>query len=450
MMIDPINYFLPYQLDWINEPAPFAIAVKSRRIGFTHTQAFKAVQDRVHGGERPCDYWHSSADLTASTEFIQDCRTWAEVFNVGAQLVEAEEVIEDEKITTLQLRFSSGRKIVAGSSNPKFLRSKGGDVGLDEFAFHERGRELLKAAHASALFWRHNLRIWSSENGQGTAFAQIVDAARAGRLKASVHTVTVLDAIEQGIVEKILKLKSRDDKTRKEWLDDLRATCPDQETFDQEFLCIRSSDAMSLLNYDLIKGCEADLPLLQSPEELPSDGIFYAGYDVGRQRDLSVLWVLQKVGDVFVTRMVRELAKVDYTSQEGLLNVLMANRAVRRICIDSTGIGDMLAERSTQKWGSRAEKVHFTAPVKSDLAMPLLRLFQDKLIRIPESDLIREDLHKTRKSVTAAGNIRLDAGASDESGHADRFWALGLAYHAADAVRIHKPTIFMARKPLGF
>jgi phage FluMu gp28-like protein len=48
-------------------------------------------------------------------------------------------VIDDEKITTLVMTFANGNKIVAGSSNPKFFRSKGGAAGLDEFAFHRDG-----------------------------------------------------------------------------------------------------------------------------------------------------------------------------------------------------------------------------------------------------------------------------------------------------------------------
>jgi len=69
--------------------------------------------------------------------------------------------------------------------------------------------------------------------------------------------------------------------------------------------------------------------------------------------------------------------------------------------------------------------------VKAELAMPLLRLFQDRLVRIPSDPTVREDLHKVRKIVTASHNVRLDA-PRDSDGHADRFWALALAYHGHD------------------
>jgi phage FluMu gp28-like protein len=53
-----------------------------------------------------------------------------------------------------------------------------------------------------------------------------------------------------------------------------------------------------------------------------------------------------------------------------------------------------------------------------------------------------------RKIVTAANNVRLDAD-RDQDGHADRFWALGLAYHAADDLKIPLPPPLM-RKPAGW
>ena len=75
--------------------------------------------------------------------------------------------------------------------------------------------------------------------------------------------------------------------------------------------------------------------------------------------------------------------------------------------------------------------VIFTAPRKSSLAIPFKGLFEDRRIRITDDDDLREDLHKTRKVITAGGNVRLSAD-SDDAGHADRFWAGALMRDAAD------------------
>jgi phage FluMu gp28-like protein len=90
----------------------------------------------------------------------------------------------------------------------------------------------------------------------------------------------------------------------------------------------------------------------------------------------------------------------------------------------------MLAEEAQLKFGQyKVEQVQFTPAVKMEMGMPLLAAFQDRNVRIPAVPAIREDLHKTRKTTTAAGNVRLEAD-SDDAGHADRFWALALALHA--------------------
>ena len=166
---------------------------------------------------------------------------------------------------------------------------------------------------------------------------------------------------------------------------------------------------------------------------------------MGRKHDRSVLWVLEKVGDVFWTRVLRVLSDATFTAQEDLLHLLMAGRSVRRLCVDSTGIGGCWPSGCCQRWGHRVEPVHFSAPVKGELAMPLVRLFQDKLVRIPAAPEVREDLHKVRKVVTAAGNVRLEA-PRDDAGHADRFWALALATHAADESKAKLPAPLRASR----
>ncbi len=434
------NLLCPYQVAWLRDPAPMAVCEKSRRIGWTWTQALGVVLDRIEGTPGRSHYYHTSADMTASLEFIKDCEEWAQMANAVAHIEDGKEVIDDDEINTLVMTFANGNKIVAGSSNPKFFRSKGGAAGLDEYDFHQNQRELFKAAHATAMFWGYPLRIWSSVNGQGTYMDSMVQMILAGKLNASYHKVTVLDAVEQGIVERIRMRRDKldhvpepDESARRDWLAELRGTCPDEDTWNQEYLCIRSTDASSLLNYDLLRPCEvANLQLFDSPPAEPARS-YYAGFDVGRKHDLSVLWVIERVGDVYWTRTVRVMDRVNFSAQEGVLNQLLSlpGAGVKRLCIDSTGIGMQMAERLQERWGRyRVEAVNFTSNVKAELAMPLRRLFEDKLIRIPMDDAVREDLRKVRQIVTAAGNVRFDA-SHDTDGHADRFWSLALAYHAA-------------------
>jgi phage FluMu gp28-like protein len=87
-------------------------------------------------------------------------------------------------------------------------------------------------------------------------------------------------------------------------------------------MCVPSTDATSLLSYDLIAGVRGREPaaLRRHHESAATAGGLYAGFDVGRKRDLSVLWVLEKVGDVFWTRILRTFDRVNFTAQEGAIN----------------------------------------------------------------------------------------------------------------------------------
>src|SRR5918992_1911110 len=94
-------------------------------------------------------------------------------------VVVAEQCIDDEEgIRALVLRFEKGGRVVAGSSNPKFFRSKGGDTDADEFAFHAQPRELYKAMQPAALMWGHQLRLWSTHNGEGSYFNKLIRAGK--------------------------------------------------------------------------------------------------------------------------------------------------------------------------------------------------------------------------------------------------------------------------------
>src|SRR5687768_7951690 len=140
------RYLLPYQRQWVRSPEAVCVAEKSRRIGWTYASAFRAVDRRVW---LKTDLFYTSADLSAAREFIEACQRWAGIFKVVA-VDEGEQCIDEEEgITALVLRFETGGRVVAGSSNPKFFRSKGGDADADEFAFHAQPRELYKAMQRS-------------------------------------------------------------------------------------------------------------------------------------------------------------------------------------------------------------------------------------------------------------------------------------------------------------
>ena len=102
-----------------------------------------------------------------------------------------------------------------------------------------------------------------------------------------------------------------------------------------------------------------------------------------------------------------------------------------RSAFDYTGLGIGWGDDAQDKFGSyKVECVTFTSRVKEELAYPLRSAMEDRRLRIPYDPKIRADLRQVTKQVTIAGNVRFTAERTVD-GHADHFWALALAIHAA-------------------
>jgi phage FluMu gp28-like protein len=166
--------------------------------------------------------------------------------------------------------------------------------------------------------------------------------------------------------------------------------------------------------------------------DFPSQGgECFLGVDIGRCHDLTVFWLLEKRGEILLTRKVLCMGNAPFSSQESELQRFFTLAHLRRVCIDQSGIGRQFFERSVEKFGKcHVEGVAFTNSVKERLAYQLREVFENRAIRIPGDDFIRADLRSVRRETTFAGNIRF-AGDRGKDGHADRFWALALAIHAA-------------------
>lgn len=417
------KYFLPYQINWLKDESKIKIWEKSRRIGATYVQAYEDVRDCIAG--KVPSVWFSSADESAAKEYILYCSMWAKLFDKGAKDL-GELVIESDKsIKTFTIEFSNGKRINALSSNPKAFRSKGGKVVLDEFAFHTDAPALWKAAKP-VITWGFPLRILSTHHGQQSLYFKFIDQIKKGKLNWSLHTTTIYDAVNDGIVDKILGKKATLQE-KENWVKSLEEDSFDKTTWLEEYCCIPVDEATAFLSYDLITGCEDNC--LFDKEDINND--FYVGVDIGRRKDLTVIWVVELIGNRFFTRKVKELEKTPFKIQKEILYDILQHPKFRRCCIDSTGIGMQLAEETQTDFGKfRVEPIMFTGRTKEELAFNLYTNFEDKNIVIPSSHNIREDLHSIRKVTSASNNIRFDVAQSEVSGHADRFWALALALYA--------------------
>ncbi|WIW70620.1 terminase large subunit domain-containing protein [Anaerosinus gibii] len=401
-----------YQKEWISDKSRFKIANKGRQTGFSFGVALEVVLDAV---EHKTLWVLLSRGERQSKELMEKVQMHAKAIGHVCEVIEDEFQIDDNRAyKMLELNLPNGSKIIGLPANPDTARGFSGNVVLDEFAFHRDSRKIWTALYPT-ITRGYKIRVISTPNGKSGKFYELWS----GDNRWSKHEVDIYKAVADGLPIDI---------------EELREGCDSEDDWLQEYCCEFLDEASAYLTYELIAGCECEKETsIILPEFFNPFGDLFLGLDIGRKKDLSVIWLWEKLGDVFYTRAVHELVKMKFRSQKKILYEYLRLLKLRRACIDCTGIGANLAEDAQLDFGkSRVEQVTFTSASKAQMAVNMKQIFEDKQARIPVVKAIRNDLHSVKKLVTAAGNIRYDAD-RNENGHADRFWAAALGLHAGQA-----------------
>lgn len=445
---------LPFQAKWVLDPARLKLAEKSRQIGWSWATAYSIVRKKSVADAR-LDAWISSRDDIQARLFLEDCKGFASLLQTAADDL-GERVVDADGHTAYTLKFANGLRAHSMSSNPDAQAGKRGDRVLDEFALHPDPRKLYSIAYPG-ITWGGALEIFSTHRGSANYFNELIREIkeRGNPKNFSYHRVTLQDALDQGFLYKLQQKLPPDDPRQEmdeaDYFNFVRAGAADEESFQQEYMCVPADDAAAFMSYDLIASCEyksdqfGEFKIMRAEGASPFQEIgtfdlrnaknpLYVGVDVGRTKDLTAIWVDEKIGDTAFTRLLIEMRNKTFDAQEYELYRVLEHPLVRRACIDNTGIGRQFAERAQKRFRQyRVEPITFTGPVKEELAYPVRSGFEDRTERIPQDKLIRSDFRSIKKETTASGNIRFTADAGP-GGHADRFWAKALAKHAGKTV----------------
>jgi len=449
-----------YQLQSVMDPARFIFELWARQTGKSFSMSLAAVNQAIEEGP---GWILLSRGERQSRELIEKAKTHALAMGKAAEILDEDFRVDEKQFRQLTLELPNGARVVGLPANPDTARGWSMNVGLDEFWIHKDARQIW-----ASLFFTitrgYRIRIATTPMGKlHQAYKIWTDWTRRqadGDRAYSTRKITIHDALAGG-----LELR---DPVSGELLQDaeaLRLALADDEVWAQEALCEILDEATAFLTHELIQRCEDD-SLQDSPawavrlveraqaahqvylttgvdtaialedileiSKLSALGTeLYLGYDVARRRDLAVLWLCDRIGGSLVTRAVIHLARQPFFVQEKVLWTLLANAPVRRACIDQTGMGEQLAERAAERFGGRVEPIQFSAANKDVLASGLRKTLEDQRVAIPVSAVIRNSLHSVKRIPTLTGNFRYDAERSEQTGHADHFWALALACQAA-------------------
>jgi len=409
---EPAAKLLPYQQRAVESDARFTLNVWSRQVGKSHAFSLRRI---YRGMRRRRNQIFLSAGERQSRELMIKARQHLEALKIAAEWHEMS-LFEGTEFKQLEIRLPAiGIRIIGLPANPNTARGFTGDVLLDEFAMHQKDREIWASVFPTVMRGHGELDVCSTPKGRQNMFYRLQPN------EAFAHsTVTIDDAITDGL-----------ELNREE----LRHAMGDDDLWRQEFLCEFVDEATAYLTYEMIGECEdVTIPLETDLEALADhQGDVVVGVDIGRVRDLTIIWPFDVTGHVLRSLGLIELGPMPFRRQSDILADVLQCRCVRRCCIDATGLGMQMAEEALERFGAhRVETCTFTPAFKSQIAGGLRVKIEDKNIRLQVDPHVRNDLHSVRKTVTTAGHIRLDAPREDGS-HADRFWAAALAVHAAAA-----------------
>lgn len=421
----PPTVLLQYQKDWINDTSPLKLWVKARQIGWSFTgtlgPSIECVSRKTMwiflstGQRQSIELAHKAKDHLDAMREIELAARGATLETERWGIVDGVEITQ----TTIELPFTKSRMIFL-PANPDTARGYSGNVMADEFAFHKDAKKIYAAMYPS-ITRGYQMHIGSSPFGESGMFYELA-TKKSGY---SVHTTDIYRAVEDGLARST-------PYSDEEFIQRLRDGCPDDDIWEQEYLCKFISDATSFISWEMIQDAESSSATVELPEDFVPRGELYLGGDIGRKKDLTVFVLLEKLGDVYYVRAVIRMRGKKFSEQRAVIDALHARFNIRRHCQDATGLGMQMAEELTTAYGtSRVEGVMFNLAVKEDLAVRTRRCFEEKRLRIPEDRGLRSAIHAVRRIPTAAGHFRFDAERT-EAGHADEFWALSLALMAAD------------------
>ncbi|HEY3411929.1 MAG TPA: terminase family protein [Armatimonadota bacterium] len=209
----------------------------------------------------------------------------------------------------------------------------------------------------------------------------------------------------------------------------------DLETFQQEYELRFVDCSEAYIPWEEIESNVRDMGLAARWSDLRGrPGRLYAGVDVGRVVHATEIVVLRETVRGFEVAAMKTMIREPFEEQENAVMDCLRVSDVARMAVDGTGIGREFGERLHRLAPLRFESVQFTLQSKDHMARTLRRMLQEGRLTLPRDRSLMDQLHVVRREATDGGRIRYVAPVAGHS-HADKFWALALALHAAVGTR---------------
>lgn len=400
--LDPLadGILMAHQKAWLEDSAPLKIVEKGRRTGLTFAEMLDATlcaaAGRSAGG---MNVFYIGDTKDKGREAIGYVAHFAKV--VVGELAQVEEFLfEDQQddgttkmISAFRVRFASGFRVEALSSNPANIRGLQGRVVIDEAAFHRDVREVIDAVNAM-LIWGGQVRIISTHNGHLNPFNEVIREARAGKNAFAVHRYTFGDAVRNGLYRRVCLMRGTtwSQAAQDAWEAQLRGSYGARDAaMKQELDAVPSEVQGAALTRVQIENAQIDAPVVRwvQPDAFKNSGeanrkaqtldwcetvlapILDAldprrqhaiGEDFARNGDATCI-VIVEIGLDLRRRwkLNAELRNIPFAQQRDVF-FYIGDRVPNLVkaALDKGGNGAYLAEEAAMRYGALVEEVAFS------------------------------------------------------------------------------------------
>ena len=416
------RWMRPYQVAWLEDQSRFKCGVMSRQIGKSEVIVLEAVLVALQPPKSPEQVvlLVSSSDAQAR-ELLRKATRWTDLFDACLKkALGPPATIYAGKPTSEQIPLINGVRIIAIPANPRTAAGFSGHVFWDE-----AGRTPFDALMYEALMpitdegpylfrmtgtpWGDSGVFYDTCMGGGGAGPDGLPLPRCGW---SRHRVTIVDALAQGLDRPGLSVE------------DLSYQF-DPITLQQDYYCEFVSSVNQVFGRDLLKQCmELDIP---AAPFLDSGIRRSLGIDIGRTHDKTVgVWMAEYPEDFYQVERVHPIHQMPFMEQEEFFASELRTGRIVKSRMDATGLGMPMGENLHRRFPSIMEPVTFSPKVKEELVNLVLALAESRHLKLKADNDLISDMSAIRRTYLPAGGIRYDAERTVK-GHADAFWALGLA-----------------------
>ncbi len=429
--------FLPCQTEYILDDSPILLVEKSRQIGITWASGFK-VPYKIFTSDIPQDYFWISKDEFTAKLFLQDVLFWIQFINImfNHKKEFKQDIIDMKGVQTTRIKFDCGSNLFILSSSIDAVVGKRGNFWIDEGAVHKDLEQLYNIA-LPCTTWGYTLTIFSTHRSKQNYFYKLCDRVRKGEIVGGkLMTFTLQRVLDEGYLDRInakkLLVGSKTYSSPEEFYEEKKKNASSEDIFMQEYMCIPAdADSTQAIKEDDLQ--KVMVPKSELESQPKPGGRYYAGIDIGRNRDLTVIWICEDMSTnrqpMLESRFIETMAKTEFSKQEKRMVEILQKWKPRYCMIDGTNVGANIAENLEKRFGF-CEMIKFTSLTRPKYIGDLVAYIRRDpvALKIPDSQEIWEDILSVERYINSYGkeDYIIPSHTGQSNSHGDRFSALTL------------------------